>query len=493
MQLTRRHFLAKTTAVAAATTIVPRHVLGGPKFVPPSEKVNVAMVGVGGQGRWNLHQLFKQPDAQIVAVADPIEHHDLAAFYYKGVAGRKPIKAAIEKHHSKTAPNYRCAEYEDFRVMLDKEKAIDAILCATPDHLHAYVSATAMRRGKHVYCEKPLTHNIWEARQVSKIAKETGVATQLGNQGHAKDGIRQTVEWIADGAIGPVRDVHVWVGSSRWNDGLKGRPTETPPVPKGINWDLWIGPREMRPYHPTYTPVTWRDYWDFGGGTLGDFGCHDLDAAFWALDLAAPTTVEARPAGHTDAEVQPYGEICYYRFGPRGDKPPVQLTWYGGGLKPPRPDGLRQGETLPRSRSPPRRRQGFHALRRRRRCAATSAGGKDEGLQAARGQTKAFQRPSPRLARRLQGRSRGKQQLRLRRQADRTGPPRRPLSANRQTARMGCRPNEGDERPRSRRIHQGGVSEGVGDSELTWPVRFPLERSSLLPLFNQGYIHAWLT
>ncbi len=347
MQFTRRHFLAKTTAAAAAATIVPRHVLGGPKFVPPSEKVNVAMVGVGGQGRWNLHQLFKQADAQIVAVADPIEHHDLAAFYYKGVAGRKPIKAETEKHHSKTTPNYRCAEYEDFRVMLDKEKAIDAILCATPDHLHAYVSATAMRRGKHVYCEKPLTHNIWEARQVSKIAKETGVATQLGNQGHAKEGIRQTVEWIADGAIGPVRDVHVWVGSSRWNPQLTGRPTETPPVPKGTNWDLWIGPREMRPYHPTYTPVTWRDYWDFGGGTLADFGCHDLDAAFWALDLAAPTTVEARPAGHTNAEVQPYGEICYYRFGPRGDKPPVRLTWYGGGLKPPRPDGLRKGESLP--------------------------------------------------------------------------------------------------------------------------------------------------
>ena len=347
MQFTRRHFLAKTTAAAAAATIVPRHVLGGPKFVPPSEKVNVAMVGVGGQGRWNLHELFKQADAQIVAVADPIEHHNLDAFYYKGVAGRKPIKAEIEKHHSKTTPNYQCVEYEDFRAMLDKEKAIDAILCATPDHLHAYVSATAMRRGKHVYCEKPLTHNIWEARQVSRIAEETGVATQLGNQGHAKDGIRQTVEWIADGAIGPVRDVQVWVGASRWNPELTGRPTETPPLPKGVNWDLWIGPREMRPYHPTYTPVAWRDYWDFGGGTLEDFGCHDLDAAFWALDLETPTTIEARPAGLTNAEVQPYGEICYYRFGPRGDKPPVRVTWYGGGLKPPRPDGLRKGESLP--------------------------------------------------------------------------------------------------------------------------------------------------
>src|SRR5688572_27766301 len=181
--VSRRQFLGKTAMAAGAFTIVPRHVLGGAKFVAPSEKVNIAMVGVGGQGRSNVRELLRLPDVQIVAVADPIENHDLADFYYKGKAGRKPVKAEIEKHYSES--NYRVAEYEDFRLMLEKEKDIDAILCATPDHTHAYVSVAAMRAGKHVYCEKPLAHNIWEARQVAKVAKETGVATQMGNQLHS--------------------------------------------------------------------------------------------------------------------------------------------------------------------------------------------------------------------------------------------------------------------------------------------------------------------
>ena len=350
MKITRRRFLnaaASTAAVAAVAAVVPRHVLGGPKFVPPSEKVNIALVGAGGRGRNNLHELFKEDDARVTAVADPIEHHDLAAFYYRGVAGRKPLRADIEKHYGEKTPNHVCAEYEDFRVMLEKEKSIDAILCATPDHLHAYVSILAMRAGKHVYCEKPLTHNIWEARTIAQVAKETGVATQTGNQGHSRDGIRQTCEWIADGAVGPVREVHVWVGAHRWNKGLTGRPSDTPPVPKGVNWDLWLGPREERPYHPVYTPVTWRDFWAFGAGSMGDFGCHDLDAPFWALDLRDPKSVESRPAGNMDAEIAPHGQICYYRFGPRGDRPPVNVTWYDGGLQPPCPEELGEGGTLP--------------------------------------------------------------------------------------------------------------------------------------------------
>ena len=347
MKANRREFLGSTAASVAAAMIVPRHVLGGPKFVPPSEKVNVAIVGVGGQGRSNTRVLFREENAQIIAVADPVEQHNLDAFYYRGAGGRKPVQAEIEKHYREKTPNYRCADYEDFRKMLEKEKAIDAILCATPDHLHAYVSVFVMRAGKHVYCEKPLTHNIWEARHVANVAKETGVATQMGNQGHAKEGIRQTCEWIWDGAIGPVREVHAWVGASRWNKTLTGRPTETPPVPAGVNWDLWLGPREVRPYHPAYTPVTWRDFWVFGTGAMGDFGCHDLDAAMWALDLAEPATIEARPAGNTDKEIAPHGEICYYSFGARGDKPPVNVTWYDGGLKPPCPEEIPEGSSLP--------------------------------------------------------------------------------------------------------------------------------------------------
>lgn len=347
METTRRRFLGNAVTTVAAATIVPRHVLGKSKHVPPSEKVNVALVGAGGQGRSNVRALFREADTQIIAVADPIESSNLDRFYYKGLGGRKPVRAEIEKHYSRKTPNFRCAEYEDFRVMLEKVKSIDAILCATPDHLHAYITVTAMRAGKHVYCEKPLTHNIWEARHVAKVAKETGVATQMGNQGHSNEGIRQTCEWIWDGAIGPVHEVHAWVAAHRWHKDLVGRPTETPPVPAGINWDLWLGPREPRPYHPAYTPVTWRDFWAFGTGAMGDFGCHDLDAAMWALDLAEPLSVEARPAGNTNAEITPHGEICYYDFGARGDKPPVKVTWYDGGLQPPCPKEIPEGSSLP--------------------------------------------------------------------------------------------------------------------------------------------------
>jgi predicted dehydrogenase len=342
-----RRAVLGAAAAAAAYTIVPRHVLGGPKFVPPSEKVHVAMVGVGGQGRSNLRGLFEEADAQVIAVADPIDSFNLDAFYYKGMAGRLPVQAEIEKHYAEKGTKTRCAAYVDFREMLDKEKAIDAILCATPDHLHAYVSVTAMRAGKHVYCEKPLTHNLWEARKVAEVARETGVATQLGNQGHSRDGIRQTCEWIWDGAIGPVREVHAWVNAGRWNKTLTGLPTDSVPTPPGVNWDLWIGPRQPRAYHPAYTPVTWRDFWAFGTGAQGDFGCHDLDAATWALKLGSPTVVEAKPAGNMDQEIAPHGELCYFQFGPRGDQPPVRANWYTGGLMPPCPEELGEKQALP--------------------------------------------------------------------------------------------------------------------------------------------------
>ena len=193
---TRRRFITTTATAAAAATIVPRHVLGGPGFVAPSDKVNVAIIGVGGQGRTNTRALFHEPDCQVIALADPCEEWDLSPFYYGGKGGRGPVKAEIEKHYAEKTPNFKCAAYEDFRVMLEKEKAIDAVLIATPDHSHAYISIFAMKAGKHVYCEKPLTHNIWEARMVAKVAKETGVATQMGNHGRSGEGHRQTVEWI---------------------------------------------------------------------------------------------------------------------------------------------------------------------------------------------------------------------------------------------------------------------------------------------------------
>ena len=343
--LTRRAFVRGTASALAGFSIVPRHVLGGVGFVPPSQKVNIAVVGCGGQGRTNIRSLFEQADAQIIAIADPIESQDLAAFYYKGKAGRLPVQAEIEKHFAEKTPNYKVAAYEDFRQLLEKEKSVDAVLCATPDHLHAYVSVTAMRLGKHVYCEKPLTHNVWEARQVAKCARETGVATQMGNQGHSGDFIRQTCEMIWDGAIGEVREVHSWTAATRWNQGLTGRPADEA-MPAGVNWDLWLGPREARGYSGALNPVRWRDFWDFGTAPIGDFFCHNFDPACWALDLREPISIEATTAGPVDDYIAPGAGLYTYHFGPRGERPPVKFTWYEGGLKPPRPPAMKPAEQI---------------------------------------------------------------------------------------------------------------------------------------------------
>ena len=335
----RRQFLTTAASAVAATTILPRHVLGGPGFVAPSDKVNVAVIGVGGQGRSNLRSLFQEDACQVIAIADPCEEWDLTSFYYGGKAGRGPIRSEIEDNYREKTPHHACAVYEDFRVMLEKEKAIDAVLVATPDHSHAYISVLAMKAGKHVYCEKPLTHDIWEARTVAKVAKETGVATQMGNQGRSTEGHRQTAEWIWDGAIGAVREVHGWGGSSPFATG-RGRPQGTPEVPPGLNWDLWLGPREWRPYHPAYAPFGWRGYWAFGGGALPDLAIHHLDPAFNALALDTPQTVEATASGGVDAEVVAFGMLVTWRFGARGTMAPVTVHWYDGGLRPPTPPGI---------------------------------------------------------------------------------------------------------------------------------------------------------
>ena len=343
--LNRRDFLTRTGTAIAAATIVPRHVLGGPKFVPPSEKVNVAIVGCGGQGRTNLRELLKLDDVQVMAVADPMEDADYSKFYFRGKAGRKPVKAEIEKYYATKKPGFNCAEYEDFRVMLEKEKGIDAVLVATPDHAHASVSIRAMRAGKHVYCEKPMAHNVWEARMFAKVAKETGVATQLGNQGHSSEGIRQSVEWLRAGAIGTVREIHAWSDAGRWVPG-RGRPTETPPVPAGFNWDLWLGPRSERPYHPDYAPYNWRGWWAFGGGAFGDMASHNIDNAVWAYDLDHPSSVEAFAPDGVDAERVPFAAIFHFHFPAKGNYPALKLHWYDGGIRPEIPEWIGADEQL---------------------------------------------------------------------------------------------------------------------------------------------------
>jgi predicted dehydrogenase len=334
----RRRFVTATASTVAAVTILPRHVLGGPGFVAPSDKVNVGLIGAGGQGRTNTRSLMQEEDCQVIALADPCEEWDLSPYYYKGKAGSGPVKQEIEEKYKEKTPNYKCKVYEDFRKMLDKEKEIDAVLIATPDHLHAYVSILAMKAGKHVYCEKPLTRDIAEGRLVAKVARETGVATQMGNHGRSSEGHRQTAEWLWDGAIGQVREVHAWGAAGGFASG-KGRPEGRPGVPGELDWDLWLGPAEWRPYHPAYAPFNWRGWWAFGGGGLPDVGPHHIDPAFNALELDNPLTVEATAPG-VDEEVCSTGVLATYRFGPRKNMGPMTLYWYDGGLRPPTPAGV---------------------------------------------------------------------------------------------------------------------------------------------------------
>ena len=314
-KITRRDFMSSTAAVAAFT-IVPRGVLGGPRHIPPSEKLNIAGVGIGGRGAGDLHEVGSE---NIVALCDVDDKY--AANAFKGYPNAK--------------------KYHDFRRMLDKEKNIDAVVIATPDHSHAVIAMKAIKMGKHVYCEKPLAHSIYEVRKLTEAAREAGVATQLGNQGQASEGTRLVSEFIRDGAIGQVREVHSWCNRPISPRGID-RPKDTPPVPETLDWDLWLGPAPRRPYHPCYLPFSWRGWWDFGTGVLGDIGCHQLVSIFRALKLGYPTSIEACSSG-VNSETAPLASIIRYDFPAREGMPPVKLTWYDGGLMPARPEELDKG------------------------------------------------------------------------------------------------------------------------------------------------------
>jgi predicted dehydrogenase len=323
-KISRRRFLADAGAMAAFT-VVPRYVLGGPRQIPPSEKLNIAGVGVGGRGAGVIDGVSSQ---NIIALCDVDAKHAAGTF--------------------NRFPNAK--KYRDFRKMLEEEdKNIDAVTVATPDHVHAVATMMAIKMDKHVYCEKPLTHSVYEARKVAEAAREHKVATQMGNQGQATEETRLMCEYIWAGAIGPVREVHVWTDRpSRglfdvyWPQGVD-RPKEEPPVPETLDWDLWLGPAPYRPYHPCYLPFAWRGWWDFGTGALGDIGCHSIDPVFRALKLGHPTSVEANST-LVNKETYPVASTVHYQFPARGDMPPVKLTWYDGGLRPPRPDELEEGQ-----------------------------------------------------------------------------------------------------------------------------------------------------
>ena len=246
--------------------VVPRRVFGA------NERLNIAAIGSGGKGQVDIDGCESQ---NIVALCDV-----------------DPGKAAhMFNRHAKAA------KYADFRQMLEKEgKNIDAVTVSTPDHTHATAAAMAMRLGKHVYCQKPLTHSVLEARVLTDLARKHKVATQMGNQGHSNPDSRRYVELIQAGVLGDVKEVHIWTDRPIWPQGI-GRPSGSPPVPKNVNWDLWLGPAPERPYHPAYHPFKWRGFWDFGTGAVGDMGCHNSDLAYWALNLRDPETLEAVSSG----------------------------------------------------------------------------------------------------------------------------------------------------------------------------------------------------
>ena len=306
--ISRRDFIA-----AAAFTVVPSYVLGRGNNVAPSNKLNITGVGVGGVGRAYIQNVSSE---NIVALCDVDEKY--AANTYKLYP-----KAKI---------------YTDFHRMLEQDKSIDAVVIGTPDHTHAVVASTAIKMGKHVYCAKPLTKTIYEARMLVKAAREAKVSTQMSVQSDASEADRILCEWIWDGAIGPVHEVHVWSNRPIWPQGIE-RPKGTPPVPEGLEWDKWLGPAPYRPYHPAYVPFKWRGWWDFGTGALGDMGCHTLDHICKALKLGPPAGVYASST-KLFPETAPSASMVHYDFPAREGMPAVKLTWYDGGLKPRRPEGL---------------------------------------------------------------------------------------------------------------------------------------------------------
>jgi len=318
MKINRRQFLG-SAAAAAAFTFVPRHVLGGARYIAPSEKLNIACIGIGGMGAGDVGQFGGE---NIVALCD---------VDWKRAAG------TFQK-----LPNAK--KYRDFRKMLDAEdKNIDAVTVSTPDNTHAVASMAAIKRNKHVYCQKPLCHDVYEVRRLTLAAREHGVVSQMGTQLHATAEMKKMVEIVQSGAIGNVRKVDLW-SHKQWGGGV--RPTDTPPVPEMLDWDLWLGPAKYRPYHPTYVPGNWRKWWDFGTGTLGDMGCHIIDPAWWALELDAPTSIEAKPGPFSD-ETYPTKTIITWEFPARGNLPPVTVRWFDGENKPPRPKEMDERRKMP--------------------------------------------------------------------------------------------------------------------------------------------------
>lgn len=371
--ITRRSFSA------AAFTIVPARVLGGRNGPAPSDKITLASIGMGRQGMVVTMDLLARQDVQVVAVCDCnegskdyIEYssnallnaarkllgpgyenwgEDLASpgsiqltHTFKsslGMGGREPARRLVEAYYAsrqKSGTYKGCTAYRDFRELLEKEKDLDAVYIATPDHWHAPISVAAMKKRKHVLCQKPMAHWIGEARRMAAVAREMKVATGLPVNNPSSEATRIIAEWIADGAIGRVREVHNWSSRPYWPQGVE-RPKDQMEPPPGLDWDLWVGPAPWRPYHKAYLPFVWRGWYDFGCGSFGDMGCYSFAGLFKILDLTPPVAVEACTS-ESHEETFPLASIVYLDFPAHGNRGPVRIIWYDGGLRPPRPAGL---------------------------------------------------------------------------------------------------------------------------------------------------------
>lgn len=330
--LSRRQFVRMAALAASSVGMATAFSAPRPGLKSPNDKLDVGIIGCGNKGE---HDSEGMSGENIIALCD-VDETMLA-------------KAAVKW------PKAR--RYHDYRVMIEKEKTLDAVTVTTPDHHHGPAAMLAIKSGLNVYCQKPLTRTISEARALTRAAREYRVVTQMGNQGHCGEGNRRLCEMLWSGAIGPVREVHCWTNKANWPQGLT-RPQSTDPVPASLDWDLWIGPAPMRPFVDhwpkevrmqrggVYHPFGWRGWWDTGCGALGDMGCHIVDGAYWALKLGAPDTVEVVESSPINSEMAPVSAVIRYAFPARGDMPPCTLTWHDGGRKPPCPPELLEDEEM---------------------------------------------------------------------------------------------------------------------------------------------------
>ena len=370
-QITRRAFVNRTARAALGATILPRRILGGAGYQAPSDTLNVAIVGAGGMGMSNAESLVTQ---NIVALCDVdfgyVDRQLLPRLKDRDGTAR-PVGLQLQQAYLKAK------RYGDFREMLAKQSDIEGVVIATPDHSHAVIAKAAMEAGKHVYVQKPLTYSVHEARVLRDTARRTKVVTQMGNQGHSSTDARLINEWIGAGIIGPVREVYVWTNRPIWPQGIPrpgaAAPGAPPPTswnrrtiaeataaamagehqpPAGLDWELYLGPVPDVPYHPVYHPFNWRGWVDFGVGAIGDMGAHLIDHPFWALGLDVPSTIEATstPWGGPAAApaTYPLAMTVHYQFPANGSRPPVRMSWFDGGLMPPRPSALPDSVVLNR-------------------------------------------------------------------------------------------------------------------------------------------------